>query len=91
MVIDLLRQHDLPRNKRRAGIKLFYKCSQYLFLSIFISDLYIKVIPSDQFSIPDKKYLYDRIPVVCGKCNNILVLAVIVRDLLFLCDLFHTV
>ena len=91
MVIDLLRQHDLPRNKRRAGIKLFYKCSQYLFLSIFISDLYIKVIPSDQFSIPDKKHLYDRIPVVCCKRNNILVLAVIVRDLLFLRDLFHTV
>ena len=91
MVIDLLRQHDLPRNKRRAGIKLFYKCSQYLFLSIFISDLYIKVIPSDQFSIPDKKHLYDRISVIRSKCNNVFVLAVVMRDFLFLCNLLHAV
>ena len=49
------------------------------------------VLPSDQFSIPDKKYLYDRVSVIRSKRNNVFVLAVIVRDFLFLCNLLHAV
>ena len=59
----------------------------YPYIRVTVGEDFPRVL----FSRQQKKYLYDRISVVCGKCNNILVLAVIVRDLLFLCDLFHTV
>ena len=49
------------------------------------------MISADQLAIADKKHLYHRIAVIRRQCNNILVLAVRVRDLLLLRYLFNTV
>ena len=55
------------------------------------SDLHIKVISADQLAVADKKYLHHRVAVIRRQRDNVLVLAVRVRNLLLLCDLSDTV
>ena len=60
-------------------------------MGVLCSDLHIKMVSADQLAVTDKKYLYHRVAVIRRQRNNILVLAVRVRNLLLLCDLSDTV
>ena len=49
------------------------------------------MVSADQLAVTDTKYLYHRVAVIRRQRNNVLVLAVRVRNLLLLCDLSDTV
>lgn len=48
------------------------------------------MIPADQLSVTDEKYLHHGIPVIRCKRDDVFILTVGMRDLLFLRDLAHT-
>lgn len=60
-------------------------------LGVLRPDLHIKMVSADQLAVTDKKYLYHRVAVIRRQRDNVLVLAVRVRNLLLLCDLSDTV
>ena len=49
------------------------------------------MVSADQLAVTDKKYLHHRVAVIRRQRDNVLVLAVRVRNLLLLCDLSDTV
>ena len=52
---------------------------------------HIEMLPSHEFSIPDKENLHYRIIRIICKSYDILILSITVCNLLFLRYLFHTV
>ena len=90
MIFNVSLQHQLPRHKRRPRIVLFNKAVQDCGFCIVGGHPKIKMLPPDHFSAADKKYLYHRIHTIYRKCQDIFVLAVLMRNFLSLCHLVDT-
>ncbi len=90
-VRDLLLQHQFPRNIGRARIKLLHKIQQDLRRVIPLHMGHIEMLPADQLAVPHEKDLHHGVRLILGQRQNILVLAVAVRDLLLLRHALDTV
>ena len=91
MIFDVRLQHQLLRHKRRPGIILLHKAVQDHGFAILKRHTQEKVFPANHFSAPDEEYLHDCVGIcyrivriVDRKCDDILILAVLIRDLLAL-------
>ena len=77
------------RNERSSGVKLLQEALHDLAAALLVRDFQIKMIPSDQFAVSDKKYLRDGILSVGRKRNHILIFSASRSDLLSLTHLLH--
>src|SRR5574344_632961 len=81
---DFFLQHNFSWNKRCSCAKLLDEFQQNLCRIPAFGMCHIEMFPADQTAVPDEEYLYNRILLISGHGDNILIFSDRIRHLLLL-------